>query len=235
MTSLPGFFETLRYKEGKIEYFKEHMKRLEGGIKPLEIEAKPADVEKEIRDQLQKKGLERELCRILLVVTKEKAEVLVEKYVPFPRELYVKGVTLTQTSHPDPSGSAHLKRYDRQGYNEAMQLAEQKGCVECLCHAQGRVLECSKANVIALYDGQIVIPSRKDFRLPGIMEQKVLERYKGKVMEGRIAWPLVPNMQLYITSSLKGLMPVKQVDEKILTINKTSSLYKLIPEFWPFS
>lgn len=231
---MKGIFETIRYRDRKLEFFREHLERLKRGCEAEGFLWRRDDVESMIFDRVAKLGLQDDLCRIRIILTAEGILISAEVYQPLPKELYHKGMALDLQPHPSPSADAQMKRIDRAGYTEAFERAKEKGFDECLFHHQGELLECSSANIIVVDGGRVMIPPRSAHRLTGVTEQKLLERLGSTVLETHLYWPLPPQAQIYLTSSLRGLLPVQRIADQAFDVDPADPLYQLIPQFWPY-
>ena len=99
-------------------------------------------------------------------------------------------------------------------------LGEQQaqGAVDILYHWQGRVLETARSNVFALRaDGVLVTPGRGV--LAGVTRKHLLElaRTRYRVLEADLSLAeLFAAREVFISSSLKGVMPVVGIGERTI-------------------
>ena len=229
-----GVFETLRYRNGSIEYLPEHLQRLHAGEAALGFSKAQLNYAQLFADLLNANAPLPEFARVRLLSTKHHTLAKIIPYTPFAKEDYKNGIDLALASHPSQSESAQIKCNHRQGYLEAFLQAKQRGFAECLFIADEKVLECSMSNVIVCHQKKYFISPKQSARLAGVMEQKVLSALGSPVIEADLSWPLPFDANVYITSSLKGIVPVKSIEQFTFSVDRKSSLYQLIGQFWPY-
>lgn len=233
LSQVTGIFETLRYKEGVIEYLDRHLERLRRSCLMLGWQYPSCDYGQIIRETLKREELIGDLSRIRIVVTHGDVHIDVRRYSPLPRECYTQGAKLQRAHHPEFSPCARLKLRDRPKYDEALGKAEEEGYHESLLCHEGMILEGTTTNLIISHQGKYFIPPREDFRLPGVMERVVIEALGTDVIETPLRWPLASDSRIYLTSSLKGIVPVESIDGDLYPVDREDQLFQLISRFWP--
>jgi branched-chain amino acid aminotransferase len=147
--------------------------------------------------------------------------VMVTKpYQPLPAEAYLEGVAVIVSSvrrnHPlalDPA----LKCCNLLNNALAMQEARERGALEpIMLNHDGDVAEGAGSNVFLVKDGVLVTPPLSAGILAGVTRGVVLERAAAMDVPLREAVVHVPELlaadEVFITSSLKELVPVRTVD-----------------------
>ena len=99
----------------------------------------------------------------------------------------------------------------------ALQQAQGNGAQEAImCDREGRVAEGSTSNIFFVSHGKIVTPSEEVGLLPGITRARVfvLARQRGLEITETTFFPaqLRTADEAFITSSIRGVMPVRSVD-----------------------
>lgn len=107
--------------------------------------------------------------------------------------------------------------------NNIMALAEarQRGAYEAvMCGPDGRVAEGSTSNLFVVKDGGLITPTLATGILPGITRQRVLEIAAEQSVSAREGdlWPedVRTADEVFITSSIRGVMPVTRVDDQVI-------------------
>ncbi|MBI4126224.1 MAG: aminodeoxychorismate synthase component I, partial [Deltaproteobacteria bacterium] len=167
-----GIFETICSRNGQPEFLDEHLERLRHACEMVGWGFPGRNYENLIAEALEQKNITQQLARVRVVVKKNEVLIETEPYTP-SQKWYTQGVSLKVMPHPNPTPSAQIKLCDREAYDDALRQAHSEGFDECLFVHEGRVLEGATTNVIVMHDGKCLIPSRDDFRLVGIMEQKI--------------------------------------------------------------
>lgn len=230
-----GVFETIRYRWGMSEFLEEHLARLQQGCDALHFPFPDTNVRQDISAAVDAHGLANNTCRVRLFITADGLSITVESYEPLSQKKYSDGIRLITEPHPDPTQGARIKRIDRKGYQEALKRAQAKGYDECLFADRGGILECSTANVIVSDRGKYLVPKVGSSRLHGVMEQAVLNALTTPTQESELTLPLPKTAKLYITSSMRGIVPVREIGGTTLAIDRDDPLFLLIPRFWPYS
>ena len=96
-----------------------------------------------------------------------------------------------------------------------------------LLNERGQVTECTSANLFAVFGSEVVTPPATDGCLPGITREVLLEeiRIPGISVVERSLMPeeLLAADEVFITSSTRNLLPVREIDGHVLhagTIHK---------------
>jgi branched-subunit amino acid aminotransferase/4-amino-4-deoxychorismate lyase len=152
--------------------------------------------------------------------TKPNLFVLLEPRKDLPAALYTKGASLITFEHQRPFATAKTTNYQQAVVLQ--QLKKQKGAVEILYTAGGKVLEAATSNVCVVKGGVLYTP--KDDVLKGVTLQVVLELAKArgyKVVERvvRVA-ELWTADEVFITATNKKVVPIVRIDGKVISNGK---------------
>jgi branched-chain amino acid aminotransferase len=147
--------------------------------------------------------------------------VIVQPLTTPPRELYVSGArlaTVTTQRATDATSGAGAKSSNYLANLLALRLARQQGAHEALIvSGDGTVLEGASSNVFVVSSGRVATPDAGGGILAGITREHVIEaaRDMGVPVEERrvMLTDLWTADEVFITSSLRELMPVVQVDD----------------------
>jgi len=230
-----GLFETLRANGGKILFINDHLQRLYRGAKTLDIPI-PFSREKltaAVEHTLKANHLQDAYIRIN--ISAEEADVGVRKRIPadthivifakppepYPKKLYQKGCTLiTIRSIPnDPVGVATIKTTN---YLLKMiarrEVAQRKADEGILLNSKGHVTECAGSNLFVIKNKKLITPPIDEGVMPGVTRKwvlKIAKRLNMKLSEQRITpKSLASADEIFITSTLKDVMPVAKLDGK---------------------
>ena len=230
LTLADGVFETMRSHNGKVFRLEQHLTRIEGALRVLEIPA-PA----ELRDWVSAaiRGAHAPDASIRLTVTRGVGpggvmvpadpvpSVIVTVAPPpaFGSAIYEAGLTAQTASgrRNEHSMTAGLKTLSYTDSVAAMLEVRRDGADEALfLDTEGHCSEASASNFFAVIDGQIRTPPTACAALPGITRAAVIELAAGMgltVNDG----PLDPARlkfatEAFLTSSLRGIAPLVRLD-----------------------
>lgn len=152
--------------------------------------------------------------------------VSITPLVPFDRVYYEKGIKLLTYVHERPFPLCKSSNYVAAIL--ASRLAKKEGALEPLfISPQGKVLETARSNVFFVKGDEVFTP--KEGVLKGITRQVILEVYP--VIEREIdlheTWD-----EAFITSSNKEVMPVVQIDHRVLGKGEVGKITKKISTFF---
>ncbi len=148
--------------------------------------------------------------------------VLVEPVVPPPRDAYANGiavVTVRTARAVDDTAAAGAKVSNYLPNLLALREARARGAQEALIvDGHGRVVEGASSNVFVAQDGRVATPPESSGILVGITRAHVLRAATdlGIPVEQRDLTPadLFGADEVFITSSIRELLPVVRVDER---------------------
>lgn len=227
-----GVWETIRVRHGKPELLAWHWERLQQGLQVLRIhgldwDALQAEVVRACQGQVQ--------AVLKVIVTRGTGQrgyapppqaiptriVQVQSWVGYPADYAQHGlkVRLCQTrlaQQPLLAGIKHLNRLEQVLARAELAADEQEGLV---CDTAGRVIEGTQSNLFVItQDGTVVTPDLSECGIAGVMRRLVML----KLAEMGIACQIHPVMAaelaqaqaLFLTSSLMGVMPVREYNGK---------------------
>jgi len=232
-----GLFETLRaYRTGGIFAFDLHLDRFFSSMYLLKYNPYfDRDFLKERTEGLLKKnGLGRSDAYIKIIVTRARYRnrfefdfwcrpnliIIAKKFTPYPVKFYNTGIKIVNSSiKRNPVGN-ELYRHKLLNYFEniyAKNEAYAAGGQEAFFSARDRsVLECASSNIFTVRDNRVFTPTLTQNILPGVTRKLVIDICKDRKInfsERRLHYyNLVEADEIFITSSLMEIMPVKEVD-----------------------
>lgn len=227
-------YETLRTYGGRPFHLDRHLDRLRASAAGLRIPLPLSDAELRARVDavLAASGNDESYLRVIvsrgvgdISYVLERVQgptvVLVTKpYQPLPAEAYRDGVAVVVSSvrrnHPSALDPA-LKCCNLLNNSLAMQEARARGALEpIMLNHDGEVAEGAGSNVFLVRDGTLVTPPLSAGILAGITRAVVLERARALGVAVREETVHVAALraadEVFITSSLKELVPVRTID-----------------------
>jgi branched-chain amino acid aminotransferase len=153
-----------------------------------------------------------------------------------PNEYYERGVAVAIVGVLRNPRRALDPRVKSGNYlNNILGLMEARaaGAYECLmCDSAGRVAEGSTSNLFVEREGKLCTPHLDIGLLAGITRQRVLELAAGAgiaVVEAELSPDDVRRAQeAFLTSSIRGILPVAQVDGKPMAQAAPGSLTRIV-------
>ncbi|MDD4939315.1 MAG: aminotransferase class IV [Candidatus Omnitrophica bacterium] len=234
-----GLFETMRCRNKKIVYFREHLKRLYHCAGLLGIKCPyPSDRLKEIVYRAAgKSGFRDSQVRITLSKAESGTDILItaKKYLQFPPLKYRKGFRGCVSSfiQDAPSLLANLKTTNYLLYRLALKEAQNKGFDEgIILNHKGHIAEGSRSNLFFVNEGRLFTPSLECGCLDGITRRAAIDfakKYGIKVYEGNFTIPdLYSCQEAFLTNSLMGIMPLSSLDEKTIGNDKCKKITRFL-------
>ena len=217
-----GVFETILVKDKPI-FFKEHISRLNEGIKILNIGDKV--IEEDILNIVNKHNIK--YCGLKIVVT-EKNIVLEKRNIPYKTQDYLKGFSLklSNINRNSKSKISYIKSINylenilereealNSGYNEVLFLNE-----------NGYLSEGSMSNIFIVINKKIYTPSINCGLLAGIVRNFLIKEYK--IIEKELTFQdAMMADEIFITNSLLGIMGINKFENRILTENKITIMLR---------
>jgi branched-chain amino acid aminotransferase len=159
---------------------------------------------------------------------------------PPAAELYETGASLAIVGVERTSRRAFDPSVKSGNYlNNIMALAEARraGAYEAImCSPDGRVAEGSTSNLFVLQSGRLVTPALATGLLAGITRQRVMELARGAGLEAEEG-DLRPDevraaAEAFITSSIRGVMPVATVDGRAIGDGKPGPATRRLMELY---
>jgi 4-amino-4-deoxychorismate lyase len=225
-----GLFETILFVAGAAPLWLRHRSRLESGAAKLGFALPPIDAMYAIA-QRACSGLERAAVRI--TITRGVGERGYAPPVPatpnwvvsasaapvIPPDWYARGIRvrccgLRLAAQPLLAGLKHLNRLE-----QVLARAEwdDANIVEGLLgDAAGHVISATAANLFVVRDGRLFTPALDECGVAGVSRAEVLARRE--VVVGSLTWnELMHADEVFLTSSLRGILPVRAIDAQPFT------------------
>lgn len=225
-----GLFETMKVLHGRPVFWERHMARLERGCQRLGIQTFARDA---LWDEAAPLCSELEHGVLKLMLTRGESErgyqapkdaaatrIWQAKAAPdYPADYAEAGVKVRFCdtrlgSNPALAGIKHLNRLEqvlaRREWDDA-EIAE-----GLMLDAEGHVIEGVMSNLFVVADGQLMTPELSHCGVAGVMREWVLEVAPGLGIQTRVCAisreQLAGAEELFLTNSLMGLWPVRQVE-----------------------
>ncbi|MGF7058149.1 aminotransferase class IV [Brassicibacter mesophilus] len=231
-----GLFETLNVYNEKICFFTEHMNRLIDGCKTLRINSDIdiKNVEKHCYKLIKVNKLEYGAIKILIAKNKDSFNLLIStRENPYNSEKYNEGFKLcfSDIKKNPYSILVYVKSNNYMENILAKKMANEAGYDEAVfLNTNDKLCEGSISNLFFIKKGKVYTPSIECGILPGITRDKVIEianKFKINIIIGEFdKKSLLEADEVFITNSLKGIMPVSRIEDKLFDIidNKITKL-----------
>ena len=226
-----GFFETLRFQEGRAQYLDRHLERFNRSWQSLfGTEIPDLTWDEIIRQVAEKNGIGQNAARVKIMASWGNPEaesfnptlaVMVGSYTPRLSGTEKTGVDLLTYPEPRQTPLASHKTLNYLYYYLAGKWAGDEGGDEALIlNPDGTVSETNTANIILFKEKDVIRP-RSRHVLPGIMQGVVCEHLLewGYEIRDQDVRPedLFSFDGTILTNSLIGAVPVVHLDRKKLT------------------
>lgn len=230
-----GLYETVRVHEGRLELWVRHLARLWSGAAQLGLDLgwKDEELQDAARQVLEVNELSEAVLRVtlsrgvseargLLPPADARCTLVLDAY-PFqgyPEALYAVGMsavisTVRRNEHSPTSGLKTLSYLDNVlARTEAARAAEDEAL---LLNASGALACATAANLFLVVEGALLTPDLSSGVLPGVVRAAVLAQLAPDMgmttLERGVALEeLWGAQEVFLTSSLLGVMPLCQVD-----------------------
>ncbi len=251
-----GLFETMICNRGRIFMFYAHMDRLFHSLRILKfndfIDRK--GIEKAVFKTLSKNKLDGKDAYIKIIITRgeyggsldfntdrEPSLIIIAKRLkPYPQEIYSDGVDIISSSVSRQSYGDQVYRHKLVSYFENIyekDRADSRGAFESIFLTGNKlVLEGSTSNIFIVGRYALYTPSASQNILPGITRRVVLEICRAnsiRIWEKKVHYrDLVNAYEVFITSSIAGIVPVKKVDSHQISTPVPGPLTSKISELY---
>lgn len=214
-----GVFETLLVVDGLPVELDAHLERLRGAVRDVfgaELPPATAPLTLERASAL-------ELGRLRLTVAPgarqqlipEVATATVDPRDVFPAWERAIGLQTLVVHH----GLGGYKWADRAGLAWA-ESSEPQGSLPLVLDSGGEILEASRANVFAVENEALITPAADGRILPGVARARALQAARKLGIECREEPLFIDRLmaagQAFLTGSVRGIEPVRSVDEQLL-------------------
>lgn len=221
-----GLFETLRTVGGNPLFFKLHDARLRTNARRigLKMPLSPSGFRAAIGTLLRRNRLKDATVRVMLSETAEGKPRLVitaKPFQPYPARCYAKGAktVFAKTFSADSKSLSAIKTTSYLSRMIPRREAAGRGADEALLLSEtGLVTEAASSNLFAVKNGRLLTPPLQDGLLAGTRRKVVMELAK------KLKLPLKETSlrpkdlyqadEIFITSSLKDIMPVGWVENR---------------------
>jgi branched-chain amino acid aminotransferase len=229
-------FETIRTYEGQPFALTEHVARLERSAERvfIPLPLPPQAIAEEVREVVRRAGNAESYVRVMVTrgsgplgLEADRAErparvVIVAPLVPPPAEAYGQGisvVTYRTRRAAEDTDAVGAKVGNYLVAVLAMREARAAGAAEALIvDGRGHVVEGATSNLFAGFDGALVTPPEEAGILPGITRAFLLEVAGELGVELRLEpiplERLLGADELFVSSSIRELLPVVRVDDQ---------------------
>lgn len=204
-----GLFETMLVYNNNILFLKEHLERINDGLKIL-------DIHKKISEEEITKAAEKLKCRdgVLKLVVSERNNIIVYRNNNYTEDMYNKGFKLkiSKLRRNKYSFITYLKSLNyldnilehrkckKEGYDEVLFL-----------NSDSEITEGSISNIFFIKDKKIYTPSIDCGLLNGTIRKYMLKNYS--VVQGNFTKKdLIEADEIFVTNSVMGIMPVCQLE-----------------------
>lgn len=230
-----GVFETMRAYNKKIIGLDYHLKRINSGAAfiGIKIPYSSDGLKRIIYKALSLSGYVDNYIK--LVVWKELSEagvlVLVKKYQPYSMEKYRKGFRAGVSSFRQSETNlfSRVKSTNRLLYEISFQQAKQKGFDEAIIlNERGYITEASRSNIFFAKGNELFTPALDCGCLEGVTRKIIFDqakKHKINICEGKFTlFDLYKADEAFLTNSLMGVMPLAQVEERLIGNGKRGKL-----------
>jgi len=245
-----GIFETMRSYDGGVFLLEKHLERLYRSLKILDIkiELNKKSIEKAVYQLLNKNGLKNAYIKIvvtrgsssgLLIPTRSTKATLAIYALPYKdnaKEIREKGIKIqiASTSSNERSKIAGNKTLNYMDNILCRYEARIKGFDDAvLINTRGHVSEVTSSNIFLVKNNTIFTPCLKAGILPGIIRQEIIDISKNS-LKTRIKETFLKRSFLYsadevfITNSLKGIVPVIKIGRNPVGHGKPGPITKAL-------
>ncbi len=221
-----GLFETMRVMAGRVLLLQRHFRRLQdnANLIGLKVPVSLHDFKKWIHALLRKNRLRDSQVRVMLSeaeVSKSRLVMTANPFQSYPERCYTQGARVMY-SKSFSADSKTLSRIKTTSYLSKMiprREAARRNMDEALMvNESGYVTEGASSNLFIVTKGVLITPPISDGLLPGTRRRFVMELAKSLkipvVEKSLCAAALNHADEIFITSSLKDIMPVGWIERK---------------------
>jgi branched-chain amino acid aminotransferase len=142
--------------------------------------------------------------------------MLLHRIPQYPPEAYDPGAMIITSHYQRDIPTVKTTNYIQSAIN--YKKMKEKGALEILFYLNENVTECSRANIFFVDKEDTIITPHSNV-LRGITRKHVMEVASNdyRIVERGVTIHDVPEMQeVFITSTTKGIMPIRQMDEMLV-------------------
>ena len=225
-----GLFETVAVRQGRLEFWSQHLNRLEAGCRRLGIEPPDREI---LLSEAGRLFTRQETGILKIIVTRgsggrgylppasqrPRRIVSAHPWPDYPETLWMEGIQmrLCQTrlaTQPLLAGLKHLNRLEQVLARDEWRTADIHEGV--MCDSDGNVIEGVMSNLFLVRDGTLLTPDLSNCGVAGIIRQVVLEIAQALDIVTNIGTITGADLnradELFVTNSVIGLWPVKALE-----------------------
>jgi branched-chain amino acid aminotransferase len=235
-----GIFDFFKTINGQPVFFEDHLDRFYNSAEAmrLPVELNRADLKALLLQLIEKNGLTDSGIRVTLTggyspdgyAIARPNMIITQQPLVISKEINNTGISLV--THPHQRQLAHAKTLDYLMAIWLQPMIQEKGVDDVLYHYNGIVKETPRANFfIVSHDNKIVTTC--DQILKGIVRKHVLEIAEAEqLLEKRdiTVDDLNACKEAFITSSTKNILPVTQIDGRIIGDGSAGPISRLLSE-----
>lgn len=247
-----GLFETLRAYQGHVLFLPEHFKRFESGAKVLNLKIPVSLVKLKalVEETLHLNQLSNAVIRIYLTPQGEslgdyetapkRINLLIacHPFQPFPAEYYKKGVSchIVKNIIAEKGILSQIKSTHYLSRILARREAKANQAYEgILLNQDGHVTEGASSNLFLVKSKKIMTPPLSEGLMSGVTRSKIFKIAKQDELEieEKILSPenLFEADEVFITSSLKEVMPVSKIGDHSFPMNPNSITQQILESY----
>lgn len=239
-----GVFETLRASNGKLFRLDDHAKRMQRGLKAINLDASLVDEFRTAANALTRAGIAAfggELYVRVMMTTGPMEDVLdtgrgfsvhgiCKRFKPYPMQYYSNGIELVVSSQRKDSRSplSAVKTLSFLPYIAARREARNATAHDgVLLNESDRIAEASSSNVFALHDGTVYAPGEDEGAIPGVTRAAVLELVEEtglKVRERLSVATMHKAQEAWLTNTTGGIVPITKFQDQAIGTGKRGEL-----------
>lgn len=230
-----GIFDLFRSRDAKPSFLEDYLARFENSQKFLNLgRVIPKDDIRSIVGELQSRNAFSEsIFKMVLIAEGEESDELFEPFFfiinkELPTDLKPKPSKLItheyHREYPDVKSLNYMASFKLQ------QKRVSQGAIDVLYHKDGLVSETSRSNVFVVKDG--VIKTADDV-LQGITRKHLIEGidHETAVIVGPVTTDeLFSADEVFITSTIKEVMPIVQIDDHVIGNGQTGVVTKQLQD-----
>ena len=209
-----GAFETIAVKDGRLLFLDRHLRRLNRALRFLQIGTldERGITEKQVTDYVKQQKLTDSACK--LTVSKENV-VFQKRQNPYTDSIRKTGFMMDFSS-VRRNETSPLTAYKTLNYGDCIlenRQAHESGMNERIfLNTKGQISEGTVSNIFFVRNRKLYTPDLSCGLLPGILREYLCETEN---VEKTVIYPteLGRYEECFVTNSLMGIMPVKQLGE----------------------
>ena len=240
-----GVYEVIPAYSGKLFCLEAHLQRLSNSLNAIRLNV-PLDTEQWL-DILRPLLVEGEAQYIYLQITRGVADkrdhafpdqceatvfAMCSAIVPFMHDEGVKAITLDDTRW----ALCNIKATTLLANLLLRQQAVDNGCAEAILIKDGYATEGAASNIFAVIDGVLITPPNSSEILPGITRDVIIDLAKVNGLSLREEVISLEELQaaseIWLTSSIREILPVSTLDNKTVGNGKIGPMWKVMQKLF---